>query len=59
MTTVAHLDAAACCFWTFFLELFKIVQTSVFKTLPGSHHFHADDETASEVAKTVVSFLLN
>jgi pimeloyl-ACP methyl ester carboxylesterase len=29
----------------------------LYKTLPGSHHFHADPETAESVAKKVVSFL--
>lgn len=37
----------------------KLLQPTVFETLPGSHHFHADDDTATEVSKTVVSFLLS
>lgn len=33
------------------------LQPSILKTLPGSHHFHADPETSEQVAKEVVAFL--
>ena len=35
----------------------KLLQPQVYTTLPGSHHFHADPESAPRVAETVHSFL--
>jgi hypothetical protein len=33
------------------------LQPTVFTTLPGSHHFHADPESANVVAQHVQAFL--
>lgn len=49
--------------WPFDLDAPKnkasidLLQPSVLRTLPGSHHFHMDPETANEVAQVVVEFL--
>lgn len=38
-------------------QMLALLQPAVCKTLPGSHHFHADPDTAEQVAEEVISFL--
>jgi len=38
-------------------QMLALLQPAVCKTLPGSHHFHADPDTAEQVAYEVISFL--
>ena len=34
----------------------ELINPKVFKSLPGSHYFHADPDTADLVAETVLDF---
>ncbi|KAL3934349.1 MAG: hypothetical protein SGARI_003424 [Bacillariaceae sp.] len=38
-------------------RLKELMQPKVVKTLPGSHHFHADPDSAGSVTDTIVGFL--
>lgn len=38
-------------------RLEKLLRPKVLKSLPGSHHFHADPDTANGVVDSIVSFL--
>jgi pimeloyl-ACP methyl ester carboxylesterase len=38
-------------------RMMELLKPEVAKTLPGSHHFHADPQTCSRVAEEVINFL--
>jgi len=38
-------------------RLISLMKPEVMKTLPGSHHFHADPQSAPRVAEEVINFL--